>query len=224
AANGFGLKNYISQKLKEFNNSRKRFVKFINADAVKNDNCNDEFDVSANENNLYSAALGAAIFAINKYTCVTKASLHYGTWVLREKSQNSYEKIFSALIALGEEIPNEGLERMEGLTISSPVIGEIKNDEFFSATVAELRGKAITVGEKGTEERKFAENWYGLKVLCTGSILFSPSAIKGFSYAEGIRIDADGRATPFAKNTDKKYPNVNVTLSGMKAFKMKYKE
>ncbi|MDE6275266.1 MAG: hypothetical protein K2M75_01865 [Clostridia bacterium] len=199
----YGLLEYIDRELKKAGLS----VRVITFDDYQNDD--DTFTILSNEDSTFAPAVGGAIVALMGYELKTAVALSYGTW-LYNKSIN--KKILDVFLERGRVIPPRGNEYYSSTYVNyrDAWSDRVKNEEIFSTTFGK---KGDVIGEPNSETRKKREKDIDLKVVSGGAnkgeILFyckdkgslKRVEIQGkLHFQEGVRIDADGRATPFIRN------------------------
>lgn len=176
----------------------------------------DEFKIFSNEDNAYAAAIGGAIVALKDMEVKTVISLSYATWSFRGEQQ----KCLDIFVNRGQPI-EEGMEFSTQLSLGNDgVFGE----EMFSTIITdyEIRGRKyagdiaystsgkLMIGEDDSVYRRAAVQTVDLKIVAGGrrsSIYFKYdgdkiSILNGdvIQFEEGIRVDRNGKATPFIRN------------------------
>lgn len=199
----YGLIDYIKRALREADLS----VRIVTFDDYQSDD--DTFTILANEDSTFAPAVGGAIVALMGYELKTAVALSYGTW-LYNKSIN--KKILDVFLERGKVIPPKGKEFYSSTYVNyrDTWSASVKNEEIFSTTFGK---KGDVIGDPGSETRRKREQDIDLKVVSGGAnkgeILFYCKdrgelrrvEIQGkLCFQEGVRIDADGRATPFIRN------------------------
>ena len=199
----YGLIGFIKSELKRAGLS----IKVITFEDYQSDD--DSFKILSNEDSTFAPAVGGAIVALMGYELKTAVALSYGTW-LYNKSIN--KKILDVFLERGRVIPPNGHEYFSSTYVNykDAWSDRVKNEEIFSTTFGK---KGDVIGEPNSETRKKREKDIDLKVVSGGAnkgeILFYCNEngslrrveIQGKLYfQEGVKIDADGRATPFIRN------------------------
>lgn len=199
----YGLIDYIADELKKARLS----VDIITFDDYKSED--DTFTILSNEDSTFAPAVGGAIVALMGYQLKTAVALSYGTWLY---NKNINKKILDVFLERGRVIPPKGQEYYSSTYVNyrEAWSDRVKNEEIFSTTLGK---KGDVIGEPNSETRRKREKDIDLKVVSggqnKGEILFyckekgslKRVEIQGLLYfQEGVRIDADGRATPFIRN------------------------
>jgi len=199
----YGLIDYLEKQLREARLS----VDIVTFDNYRSDD--DTFTILSNEDSTFAPAVGGAIVALMGYQLKTAVALSYGTWLY---NKNINKKILDVFLERGRVIPQNGAEYSCSTYVNyrEAWADRVKNEEIFSTTLGK---KGDVIGEPGSETRKKREKDIDLKVVSggqnKGEILFyckdkgtlKRVEIQGLLYfQEGVKIDADGRATPFIRN------------------------
>ncbi|MCX4363047.1 MAG: hypothetical protein OSJ74_06675 [Clostridia bacterium] len=211
----YGLIEYIGRELKDAG---------IKAQVVTFDDYNsydDGFNVLSNEDSTFAPAVGGAVVALMGYEVKTAVALSYGTWLY---NKNICKKILDVFLERGKVIPQKGGEYYSSTYVNYRDSWSdcVKNEEIFSTTFGK---KGDVIGEPGSDTRKKRAVDIDLKVVSggkdRGKILFYHKdkgnmrrvEIQGLLYfQEGVKIDADGRATPFIRNDLTKNGKYNEIL------------
>lgn len=231
AAMTYGLKSAVETSIREI--MKKKF-KVISFSDDNRQTVNDEFEIPISEKTIYSASLGAAIYATGKYKVETVAALSYGTWGIKNPSVNNVKSICYVL-RKGDKIPEEGGVFLTDKFKTNKVCFAIEGDEFFTT----FETIEFPVGDPLSQVRKNAIDRYGLKVIAgknsKGRILFLKKdrdafvfvkVDEEFRFKEGVRIDKDGRGKFIAQNVDTryKYKDVIVKIEGLEDFNLVIEE
>ncbi|MDE5755818.1 MAG: hypothetical protein K2I23_01860 [Clostridia bacterium] len=216
----YGLIDYIVKQLR----IAKLPVEVVTFDDYQSDD--DTFTILSNEDSTYAPAVGGAIVALMGYELKTAVALSYGTWLY---NKNINKKILDVFLERGKVIPPKGEEYYCSTYVNyrDAWSDRVKNEEIFSTTLGK---KGDVIGEPGSDTRKKREKDIDLKVVSggqnKGEILFyckdrgslKRVEIQGMlHFQEGVRIDADGRATPIIRNDIAKngrYNEISVRLCG----------
>lgn len=187
------------------------------------ENRDDGFRIMSYEDSVYAPAVGGAVVALMGYEIKTIVALSYGTWQYR-KYGDKYKKILDIFLKKGTVLPKNGGVYSVNSCLKYVDKWEkcVLNEEIFSTTSVQT----TEIGEPDSYIRKKAENDIELKVVSggksKGTIYFfqrernntyTPVEIKGKLYfKEGVRIDGDGRATPFIENDLERNGATNTIL------------
>ncbi len=195
----------------------------------------DGFVILSHEDSMFAPAVGGAIVALMGYELKTAVALAYGTWLFGVVGGRK-EKILEIFLERGRVLPKSGGEYFTTTYVKyNNWSSSVKNEEIFSTTLGE-RGDVI--GEPGSEKRRRQEKNIDLKVVAGGAnkgeILFyhidgaqlRRVEIQGLlHFKEGVRIDGDGRATPFIANDLEKngvYGELSFRYVGSRVVKRAY--
>ncbi|MDE6362385.1 MAG: hypothetical protein K2L53_05345 [Clostridia bacterium] len=199
----YGLIEYLENELQK----AKLSVEIVTFDDYRSDD--DTFTILSNEDSTFAPAVGGAIVALMGYQLKTAVALSYGTWLY---NKNINKKILDVFLEKGRVIPQKGGEYSCSTYVNyrDAWSDRVKNEEIFSTTLGK---KGDVIGDAGSETRRRRERDIDLKVVSggqnKGEILFyckdrgslKRVEIQGLLYfQEGVKIDADGRATPFIRN------------------------
>lgn len=199
----YGLIEYIKKQLKYAGLN----VKLLTFDDGRSSD--DGFAILSHEDSMFAPAVGGAIVALKNYEIKTAVALSYGTWLFNHSLQT---KVLDVFLDRGMVLPSVGGEYFTSTYVNYQSIwkGGIENEELFSTTFGE---KGDIIGEPNSKERKVCERELDLKVVAggkgKGKVLFyfkdgvelRRVELQGkIFFQEGVKIDSDGRATPFIRN------------------------
>ncbi len=211
----YGLIEYIDGQLK---NAGLR-VEIITFDDYQSED--DNFTILSNEDSTFAPAVGGAIVALMGYELKMAVALSYGTWLY---NKNINKKILDVFLLRGRVIPPKGGEYSCSTYVNykDAWSDRVRNEEIFSTTIGK---KGDVIGDPDSEIRRQREKDIDLKVVSGGAnkgeILFyckdkgtlKRVEIQGLLYfKEGVKIDPDGRATPFIHNDVMKNGRYNMIL------------
>lgn len=176
----------------------------------------DEFTILSNEANIYAQAVGGAIVALKDIEVKTVISLSYATWSYRGEQ----EKCLEIFVNRGQPIDGDmefstqlslGGEGIGGEEMFSTIITEyeIKGRKYAGNIAYSTSGK-LMIGEDNSAYRRAAIQNVDLKMVAGGSnsriyFKYDGEVIKILGtdvvqFEEGIKVDKNGRATPFIRN------------------------
>lgn len=208
----YGLIDYIGKEIKNAGLS----AEIITFDDYQSDD--DTFTILSNEDSTFAPAVGGAIVALMGYELKMAVALSYGTWLY---NKNINKKILDVFLERGRVVPPKGGEYSCSTYVNyrDAWSDRVKNEEIFSTTIGK---KGDVIGDPDSDIRKKREKDIDLKVVSGGAnkgeILFyckekgslKRVEIQGLLYfKEGVKIDADGRATPFIHNDVEKNGRYN---------------
>lgn len=195
----------------------------------------DGFTILSHEDSMFAPAVGGAIVALMGYELKTAVALAYGTWLYGAVG-NKREKVLEIFLERGRVLSKSGGEFSTTTYVKyADWSKSVKNEEIFSTTMGK---KGDIVGEPGSRIRGRQEIDIDLKVVAggegKGEILFyfkdgkllRRVAIQGLLYfKEGVKIDGDGRATPFISNDLEKngaYGEINIKFIDSRGVRKAY--
>lgn len=203
----YSLLDYIKEKV-ETNVKGMKICTFDDAE-----NSNDQFTICSYEDSVYAPAVGGAIVALKNIEIKTIVSLSYGVWALEDKI-----KVLALFLERGTPIVDNA-EHYESFNLG----GEgSSGEELFSTPVTnaeilknKINGKwrvspkgYLYIGEPRSPIRKKATEDVDLHTLTGGKggkirFMYNNRFVKlneRISILQGIKVDKNGRATPFVKN------------------------
>ncbi len=197
AAETYGLIPYVTDTARECTRSDIRWIRLDEAVGGTG--------IEKNENEVYAAACGGALYSAGYVKLKTLLRKFYGTWMTRASdplkikyfAPFKYKNGIEGGARPGEVIPAGGA-RYHTKEFALGKNATVR-DELFSVDRLPYSGD-MQIGNIDTSMRFGAIRDYGLRVLCCGRIV-NLSTVP-IVCIEGVDVNEDGRAKPFIRTKD----------------------